>query len=294
MYTVTKTQYREHGVCYDQYVLADTDAGTTVTLTPCKGGAISGMTLNGEEYIWLRYPNFYNTDRPRYGVPVLFPQCGLSPDNANQFDGQSYPMSIHGFACLLPWQVMGQSTQGGASLTLRLTESAITRVLYPFEFCIDITYTLKGNTVTLAQTYQNRGQGQMPFAFGFHPYFVASDVRNLEFAVKAGTVTDPVNNVTGPFSGQVEFPYHEEQTNRSYRGVSSPAVVTDKGNGHRITVAFDQHFDKLVLWSQCPLGFICVEPWNGWPGGLNTGSDCQALAPGQSLDAQCSITIEKV
>ena len=32
MYTITKTQYAEHDVCYDQYVLADTDAGTTLTL----------------------------------------------------------------------------------------------------------------------------------------------------------------------------------------------------------------------------------------------------------------------
>ena len=294
MYTITKTQYAEHDVCYDQYVLADTDAGTTLTLTPCKGGSISGMTLNGEEFIWLRYPNFYNTDRPRYGVPVVFPQCGMAPEGMNDFGGQKYPMSIHGFACLLPWEVAAQSTEDGASMTLRLTESAMTRVLYPFAFCVEITYTLKGNTVTIQQNYTNRDEQPMPFAFGLHPYFVASDVRNLEFQVQAETVTDPVNGVSGPYTGTVEFPYNEEQTNRSYRGCTSPAVVTDKGNGHKVTVEFDEHFDKVILWSQCPLGFICVEPWNGWPGGLNTGKDCQTLAPGQSLAAQCSFTIEKI
>lgn len=294
MYKITPTQYNQDGVCYGQYLLEDTTAGTTLTITPEKGGSISSMTLHGEEFIWLRHPNFECTDRPRYGVPVLFPQCGLAPEGQNEFDGQKYPMSIHGFACLLPWQVVGQSTEGGASITLRLTENALTRVLYPFEFCIDITYTLKGNTVTLSQTYHNRGSQPMPFAFGFHPYFTAGDVRQLEFDVKAHTVTDPVANVTGPYTGSVDFPYNEDQTNRSFRGVTSPAVVTDKSTGHRITVSFDEHFDKLVLWSQCPLGFICVEPWNGWPGGLNTGKDCQTLQPGQSLSAECAFSIEKL
>ena len=41
---------------------------------------ITGFTLDGEEYIWTRRPNFSECNRPRFGVPVLFPSCG-NPDD---------------------------------------------------------------------------------------------------------------------------------------------------------------------------------------------------------------------
>lgn len=296
MYTITPAQYRDHDVCYDQYVLADTEAGTTLTLTPCKGGSITGMTLNGEEFIWLRYPNFYTTERPRFGVPVLFPQCGLTDSGTNEFDGQAYPMSIHGFACLLPWEIAAHSTEDGASMTLSLTDSAVTRVFYPFRFCVKITYTLKGSTVTLSQRYINKGDKPMPFTFGFHPYFKATDVRNLEFQLNAETVTDPLAGHTEAFDGTVKFPYNDVQTNRAFRNVSSPVVVTDKGSGHRMTVKFCKHFHNVVLWSECPKGFICIEPWNGfgWPAGITGGKDHEVLPAGETYKTKCSFTIEKL
>ena len=52
MFTVTKTPFGE----YTAYVLADTDAGTTATVVPEKGGMVVSMTKNGEEYSWLRHP----------------------------------------------------------------------------------------------------------------------------------------------------------------------------------------------------------------------------------------------
>lgn len=35
---------------------------------------------------------------------------------------------------------------------------------------------------------------------------------------------------------------------------------TDKELGHTVTVKFDGNFKNAVLWSQCPLGFVCMEP----------------------------------
>ena len=40
------------------YVLADTGAGTTATVVPEKGGMVTSFTKNGDEYSWLREPNF--------------------------------------------------------------------------------------------------------------------------------------------------------------------------------------------------------------------------------------------
>ena len=68
------TQYvTEGGACYEQYVITDPAAKTALTITPERGGMITGFTLDGDEYIWTRRPNFSECNRPRFGVPVLFP-----------------------------------------------------------------------------------------------------------------------------------------------------------------------------------------------------------------------------
>ena len=60
------TQYiTENGACYEQYVITDPAAKTSLTITPERGGMITGFTLDGDEYIWTRRPNFSECNRPR-------------------------------------------------------------------------------------------------------------------------------------------------------------------------------------------------------------------------------------
>ena len=67
MFTVTKTTQG----AYTAYVLADTGAGTTATVVPEKGGMVTSFTKNGDEYSWLREPNFSQPERPRCRSPRL-------------------------------------------------------------------------------------------------------------------------------------------------------------------------------------------------------------------------------
>ena len=84
------TQYvTENGACYEQYVITDPAAKTSLTITPERGGMITGFTLDGDEYIWTRRPNFSECSRPRFGVPVLFPSCGNPDGGVHLFDGKA-------------------------------------------------------------------------------------------------------------------------------------------------------------------------------------------------------------
>ena len=114
-------------------------------------------------------------------------------------------------------------------------------------------------------------------------------MRNLEWDIKAGLTADPDTGRDTPFEG-VDFPYDDEQTTRYYKGVQSPMRFTDKELGHTVTGKFDGNFKNAVLWSQCPLGFVCMEPWNGFPGSLTT-PEHETLAPGNALSAVMSIEI---
>lgn len=283
MFTVTKTTQG----AYTAYVLADTEAGTTATVVPEKGGMVTSFTKNGDEYSWLREPNFSLPERPRCAVPVLFPMCGREPEGGNLFGGKQYPMEIHGIVHSVPWEAVETGTDGAASVTVQITSNEESKKSYPYDFCVKIRYALCGNELRFEQEYANTGDAEMPFSFGFHPYFRISDVRNLKWDITAKTEVDGATNAETPFTG-VDFPYDDDQTTRYYKGVQNPMKFTDTETSHTVTVKFDENFKNAVLWSQCQLGFVCMEPWNGFPGSLNT-PEHETLAPGAKLQAKMSI-----
>ena len=80
---------------------------------------------------------------------------------------------------------------------------------------------------------------------------------------------------------------------RLLTGVKSPMVFTDAGNGHKVTVAFDEaKFGKAILWQQSAESFVCMEPWNGWANSVNEAGKHEELAPGAESTFAWSVTIE--
>lgn len=288
MAIITEQLYQEGGACYSQIVMKDENA--TVTLTPSKGGMITGMTLNGEEFSWLRKPNFNLVERPRCGVPVLFPSCGNPDGGVHHFNGKALPMETHGFADLLPWDVEEITGEG---VTLRLEPTPLTKFLYPFDFDLTVTYNLVGSTVIITTTVGNNGDTDMPFSLGFHPYFQASALENVDFDIKAETCSEDAK-VPVPAPEKITLTRKEGADNsiRLMTGVESPMVFTDKGNGHKVTVGFDDAFGKGVLWQQDAESFVCMEPWNGWANSLNEEGKHEVLAPGEYWTCTWSITME--
>ena len=142
------TQYvTEGGACYEQYVITDPAAKTALTITPERGGMITGFTLDGDEYIWTRRPNFSECNRPRFGVPVLFPSCGNPDGGVHLFDGKAYPMECHGFADLCAWEVESVGPDG---VTLILESTPLTKFLYPFDFTLLVNYNRRATRLPSA------------------------------------------------------------------------------------------------------------------------------------------------
>ena len=77
MSKLTAGTYEKYNAKYSTLTL--TDGEYALTVTPEKGGMATSFTKSGEEYLWLRDKNYESSDRPRCGVPILFPSCG-KPD----------------------------------------------------------------------------------------------------------------------------------------------------------------------------------------------------------------------
>ena len=256
------------------------------------GGMITGFSLNGEEDIWTRHPNFSECNRPRFGVPVLFPSCGNPDNGVHIFDGKAYPMETHGFADLCAWEV---DSVGPDGVTLALESTPLTKFLYPFDFTLLLNYNLEGNKALVSLTVINEGNTDMPFSFGYHPYFTASKLENVEFDIKCATCSDNAKGEQPAAPEKITLTRKEGADNsvRLLTGVQFPMTLTDKGNGHKVTVDADETFENGVLWQQDAESFVCMEPWNGWANSVNEDGKHEVLEPDEAMTSEWSITIEK-
>ena len=290
MSTLSTGTYQKYEACYKTLTL--TDGPYALTVTPEKGGMATSFTKDGEEYLWLRDKNFESTDRPRCGIPILFPSCSKPDGGVHIFGGQAYPIEIHGFADLLPWQVAKADDE---AIELTLTPNGLTKFCYPFDFKLTMRYTLAGNTAHLALTVANTGDKPLPFSVGFHPYFATSALENVRFDITAATCSESPTGPQPAAPAQITLtktPGAADST-RLLTGVKSPMVLSDSGNGHKVTVAFDEaKFGKAILWQQSAESFVCMEPWNGWANSVNEAGKHEDLAPGAESTFAWSVTIE--
>lgn len=290
MSTLSTGTYEKYSARYATLTL--TDGAFALTVTPEKGGMATSFTKDGEEYLWLRDKNYESTDRPRCGIPILFPSCSKPEGGVHIFDGAAYPIEIHGFADLLPWQVARADDE---AIELTLTPNGLTKFCYPFDFKLTMRYTLTGNTAHLALTVANTGDKTLPFSVGFHPYFATSALENVTFDITAATCSESPTGEQPAAPAQITLTKVEgaADSTRLLTGVKSPMVLTDSGNGHKVTVAFDEaKFGKAVLWQQSAERFVCMEPWNGWANSVNEPGKHEELAPGAASTFAWSITIE--
>ena len=150
MSKLTAGTYEKYNAKYSTLTL--TDGEYALTVTPEKGGMATSFIKSGEEYLWLRDKNYESSDRPRCGVPILFPSCGKPDGGVHHFNGSDYPIEVHGFADLLPWQV---KTAADDEIVLTLTPNGLTKFVYPFDFLLEMRYTLSGAKAGLELTVHN-------------------------------------------------------------------------------------------------------------------------------------------
>lgn len=259
-----------------EYCISD-GSGASAVILPEKGATVISYCVEGREYFYRDQENLDSPERPRCGIPFLFPAFGRTPE------GSAYPMEIHGFGHTSQWTVI---THREDELKLELCANENTRKVYPFCFRVELTFTLRNGKLYIHQRYENLGTETMPFSFGFHPYFVVDDAEKTKVSINAGLEMDLATGKPVPFakkSVSVKFPEGAQETGAFFLKVSDCAVI-DSGD-RKIKMHFDENYNRLVLWTVRGKNFLCVEPINSSPNGLTNG-DCYHLAPGGSKEAE--------
>lgn len=272
-----------------EYMIHD-HFGTQAVVLPEKGATVVSLKKDGQEFIYRDNENLLSPERPRCGIPYIFPVFGRLAEGKYSWDGKEYAMGIHGFAHTSIWQV-SRHLENSLELVLESNESTLAQ--YPFSFKVTLNFLVKDSALTISQKYENTGTESMPYNFGFHPYFLTEKPEDIRVEATAAMQLDFVVGQL-PFGHktiQVEIPIGAPEGGTCLLGVQSPTVLHYPKENKQLTMTFDDSFPCHVLWAQAGKPFLCVEPVNGGADSLNTGN-YMTLNPGETKYASVSFRVD--
>lgn len=252
------------------------------------------------EHIWEGNPYFWGKHSP-----VLFPIVGALVDNSYFYRGKKYELSRHGFARDFEFERIN-SRPDCASFVLK--ENAETLLKYPFEFELQIDYTLVEKKLLISYTVRNTSTEEMPFSIGAHPafalpksftnYSLAFEINEplltheLEHNVFSGTTRAiPLQNKLLP----LDYTLFEKDA-LVFKTIASKSITLLENSKPIVKVNFED-FSSLGIWTVHNAPFICVEPWIGFAddatsnGNLFEKTNIQVLQPNSSFSASFSIAL---
>ena len=228
---------------------------------------ISLKTNLNKEYIWEGNPDFWGKHSP-----ILFPIVGTLKNNSFHHNGMEYHLSRHGFARDMEFELT-DTTENSATFSIQSSDDTLK--VYPFEFELQLIYTLNKNNLFIAYKVINKGKSTMPFAIGAHPAFaLPNQFENYAIAFEKEEVLeyylledDLISNKTK----QLEV--HNKQIPLTYDLFENDALIFKTLQSDSLTILENENpilrvhfkdFPSLGIWTKMNAPFLCIEPWFGY------------------------------
>lgn len=220
-----------------------------------------------KEFIWKGNPIFWGKHSP-----ILFPIIGTLKKNMYYYQGREYYLSRHGFAREMEFQLIKKSEN---SATFSLTSSVETRKVYPFDFELQICYSLEENKLNIDYKVLNNSESILPFSIGAHPAFALAkpfDSYTLAFDCnEVLTSYDLENDLLSDTTEIIEMKDNEvplkyslfEKDALIFKKLQSKSITILEDKNPMLRVRFDD-FPNLGIWTKNNAPFLCIEPWVGY------------------------------
>jgi galactose mutarotase-like enzyme len=242
-----------------------------------------------KQFIWQANPAFWGKH-----APILFPIVGTLKNNSYHIDNNEYHLSRHGFARDLEFSVI-KKTENSVHFSLMSSEETLKT--YPFEFELQISYTLEKNSLIVAYKVINKNEAIMPFSIGAHPAFALDKpFENYSLAFEHEEVltsfqleNDLLSNTTTTIEmtkNQVPLHYSLfEKDALIFKNISSKTITILENQKPMLAVEFND-FPDLGIWTKSKAPFLCIEPWFGYSDTLHTSGNLIEKEGIQLLDPQ--------
>lgn len=253
-----------------------------------------------KEYIWEGNPDFWGKHSP-----VLFPIVGTLKNNTYTINGKEYQLPRHGFARDMDFQLI-EKTENSAVFSLK--SDAETLKKYPFEFELQLIYTLENSTLNIGYKVINNSKTKMPFSIGAHPAIaLPEEFENYAFEFEKEEVLKYYILENDLISNKTEILRTTENLiPLNYKLFENDALIFKSLESNSLTILenskpyikFDfKDFPSLGIWTKDQAPFVCIEPWLGYSDTAENSGDLYekegtlVLDTNQNFNSQFSITV---
>ncbi len=264
------------------------------------GAELKSFKKKDFNYIWIINEDYWNKTSP-----VLFPIVGGLKESLYFINDKQYSMSRHGFARDYNFEIIEKS-ESHVRFSLKSNDETLKQ--YPFEFDLQILYTLEENKLIISYFVQNKSELEMPFNIGAHPAFTIEDSiedYKIVFEKQHDLITHQLEN--GIFSGITKkIPLTNSTLNLNYslfendalvfKNIESKSLTIIKNNKPYLKVSY-KDFPHLGIWTKKDAPFLCIEPWNGYSDSIDSNQNMyekesiQILKESQKFEISFSIEI---
>lgn len=229
-----------------------------------------------KEYIWEGNPDFWGKHSP-----ILFPIVGTLKNNTYSIDKKEYQLPRHGFARDMEFELIEKS---GNSAVFSLESNAETLKKYPFEFELQLIYTLENTTLNIEYVVINKSESKMPFSIGAHPAIALPEkFENYAFKFEKAEPlkynlleNDLISNKTETLKtteNVVPLNYKLfENDALVFKTLESNSLTILENSKPYVQVEFED-FPSLGIWTKDQAPFVCIEPWFGYSDTADNSGD---------------------
>ena len=244
-----------------------------------EGALLHSLVKDEIEYLWQGDKKYWAGQ-----APVCFPITGVLRDSKAVAFGKPCEMKRHGVARINPFEIR---EQGANFVSFIQNSSEETKKAFPFDYSLEIRYTVLKNSVTTRYTVKNTGKDRLPFVIGGHPAFNCPlesgekfEDYTVEFsgAVNQKCLRPDVETGLVDISKRYDVLDAPNKINLDHSLFDLDAMVFDNikpksavlsAGGRGVKIDY-QDFDNLLVWSSSNGGnFVALEPWTG----ISTCSD---------------------
>lgn len=239
----------------------------TVSIKHAGAELFSIKNNQDKEYIWEGNPEFWGKHSP-----ILFPIVGTLKNNTYTIDGKEYQLPRHGFARDMEFQLT-EKTENSAVFSLE--SNAETLKKYPFEFELQLIYTIQGASLNIEYVVINKGDTKMPFSIGAHPAialpqnftnyaFKFEKEESLKYNLLENDLISNKTQVLETKGNVVPLNYKLfENDALVFKSLESNSLTILENSKPYLQVDFED-FPSLGIWTKDQAPFICIEPWFGY------------------------------
>lgn len=268
-----------HTICLSYTPSGAATAQSTARFSTDMGSNLLGFEVDGIEYLYSG-PSL-QLGANMTGTPVLYPTPNRVRDGQFTFEGRTFKFAptrgighSHGLVRNAPWECDEPVIADGSIL-------ATTRIIFepgkgwyeqfPIRHTLELTYTLKPNTLRFDFAVHNQDAQRLPFGLAIHPYFnVIGPRESVRIQIPALKWMENINMFpTGRLIDLDKCPTDLRKPTRLseihhdgvFWGLSPdrPQVIYYDSIGKKLTLVASELFTHMVTYTPHRQPFFCIE-----------------------------------